>query len=72
MFEKREFWNELRSDKFASMAKESARRQRIGNAMCCIGGAVHDHVIVGNGYCSMESSGCLSGMRKRIETLTNH
>jgi len=162
MFEKREFWNELRSGKFASMVKESAIGQKLGNskevyntmkplfakeddvecfyciflnaknhvvgiekmfsgsitsasvypreivkrvlalkstcvilahnhpsgntepsredlnitirigiALDCIGVAVHDHVIVGDGYYSMESSGCLSGMRKRIEKLTN-
>ena len=40
---------------------------RIGIALNCIGVTVHDHVIVGDGYCSMESSGYLADMKNRID-----
>lgn len=40
---------------------------RIGIALNCIGVTVHDHVIVGDGYCSMESSGYFADMRNRID-----
>ena len=44
---------------------------RIGIALDSIGVTVHDHIIIGDGYHSMESSGCLTDMRKKIDNLTN-
>ena len=44
---------------------------RIDIALDCIGVTVHDHVIVGDGFFSMKSSGCLESMKNRIAKITN-
>lgn len=43
---------------------------KIGIALDSIGVTIHDHVIVGDGYHSMEASGYLKTMRSKIAELT--
>jgi len=42
---------------------------KIGIALDCIGVTVHDHVIIGDGFHSMEASGWLETMRNKISEL---
>lgn len=51
-------------------SEDFAITTKIGIALDSIGVTVHDHIIVGDGYHSMESSGWLEIMRDRITEFT--